>query len=259
LRQALAIVEALPAAERDTVPSRRLLGSLRRRMADCQWELDQDKDALDNYRRAVEDYTTLAALDPTNTRAQFDLVAALNDLGQTLETSGDLAGALRHYGAIADVLEKLIRTDPANASWRAHLAEILVRVAGLLEKTGQPAEARRQAERGLRAAREVAEGPNSPAVELTRAARLLVTCRPVAFRDPVAAVRYAQRAVTLTRGQDAYALDTLAEAYLLSGNPDAARQAIQQGLALVPETGGQKPWLRRLLESKLARLPPAKP
>lgn len=251
LRQALAIMDALPAAERDTVPSRRLLGSLRRRMADCQWELDLDKDALDNYRRAVEDYTALAALDPTNARAQFDLVAALNDLGQTLETTGDLAGALRHYGAIADILEKLVRTDPANVSWQTHLAEILVRAAGLLEKSGQPAEARRQAERGLRAARQVAENPSAPAAELTRAARLLVTCRPVALRDPATALRYAQRAVTLTRGQDAYALDTLAEAYLQSGNPDAARQAIYQGLALVPESAGQKPWLRRLLESKL--------
>jgi len=235
------------------VPARRLEASLRRRLGDCLWELDQEKEALENYRRAVEEFTTLAALDPANSRAQFDLVASLNDLGQTLESAGDLAGALRHYGTITDTLEKLVRTDPANTAWRAHLAEILVRIAGLLEKTGQPAEARRQAERGLRAARQLAALPGVPASELTRAARLLLTCSPASLRDPHAALEYAQRAVALTRGTDAYALDTLAEAYLQTGHAEAARQAIQQGLALVPETAGQRPWLRRLLEAKLAR------
>ncbi len=254
LRKALAVVGALPASERGTVASRRLEASLLRRIGDCLWELDNAKGALESYRRAVEDFAALAALDPTNSRAQFDLVAALNDLGQALETSGDVAGALRNYGQVADTLEKLLRNDPAGTTWRTHLAEILVRIAGLLEKTGQPAEARRQAERGLHAAREVAENPSTPASELTRAARLLVTSSPAALRDPLAAVRYAQRAVMLTRAQDAYALDTLAEAYIQSGGTEAARQTIQQGLALVPETGGQKPWLRRLLEAKLARL-----
>jgi len=129
-----------------------------------------------------------------------------------------------------------------------------VRIGALLEKTGQAAEARRQAARGLQAARELADRPETPASELTRAARLLVTCQPADLRDPEAAVRYGQRAVVLTRGADAYTLDTLAEAYIQTGNADAARQVIQQGLALVPETGGQKPWLRRLLEAKLARL-----
>jgi len=254
LRRALAILEALPAAERGTVPPRRLEASLRRRLADCLWELDDSKGALESYRRAAEEFAALAALDPINSRAQFDLVAALNDLGQTLESTGDLGGALRNYGSVADTLEKLVRLDPASTTWRTHLAEILVRIAGLLEKTGQPAEARRQAQRGLSAAREVAEMAETPAAELTRAARLLVTASPAGLRDSPAAARYAQRAVLLTKGQDAYALDTLAEAYLQSGNAEAARQVIQQGLALVPETGGQKPWLRRLLEAKLARL-----
>ena len=254
LRRALAILEALPAAERGTVPPRRLEASLRRRLADCLWELDDSKGALESYRRAAEEFAALAALDPINSRAQFDLVAALNDLGQTLESTGDLGGALRNYGSVADTLEKLVRLDPASTTWRTHLAEILVRIAGLLEKTGQPAEARRQAQRGLSAAREVAEMAETPAAELTRAARLLVTASPASLRDSPTAARYAQRAVLLTKGQDAYALDTLAEAYLQSGNAEAARQVIQQGLALVPETGGQKPWLRRLLEAKLARL-----
>jgi len=254
LRQGVAIIEALPRDERSTLPSRRLEASLRRRIGDCLWELDQDKDALEAYGGAVAEFSALVSLDPGNTRAQFDLVAALNDLGQTLEATGDLTGALRHYGSIADILEKLVRTDPASTTWRAHLSEMLVRIAGLLEKTGQPAEARRQAERGLRAARELAALPDLPASELTRAARLLVTCSPASLRDPRAAAEYAQRAVVLTRGSDAYALDTLAEAHLQTGNREAARQAIQQGLALVPETPGQKPWLRRLLEAKLARV-----
>ena len=117
-------------------------------------------------------------------------------------------------------------------------------------------EARRQTVRGLAAARELAAKPDTPAVELTRAARLLAICEPAELRDPEAAARYAERAVELTNGADAYALDTLAEAQLQSGDREAARAAIERGLQLVPPAapGRPAPWLRRLLEAKLARL-----
>ncbi|MEK7407193.1 MAG: protein kinase, partial [Acidobacteriota bacterium] len=255
-RQGLGVLEALPAAEQAAVATRRLAASLQRRIADCQWELDDLKGALESYRKASEAFSALAALDPANSRAQFDLAVVLNNAGQILEAEKDLAGALRHYGQVADTLERLIRSDAANPSWRAHYAEALVRIGGLLKKTGQTVEARRQTARGLAAAKELAGKPGTPAGELTRAARLLAICEPAELRDPQAAVRYAERAVELTSGADAYALDTLAEAHLQSGNREAARAAIERGLRLVPPaaSGQPTPWLRRLLEGKLARL-----
>lgn len=254
LRKALAILEALPQAEQASVPSRRLEASLLQRMADCFWELDDNKASLEHFRKASEVFAALAGLDPTNSRAQFDLVVVLNNAGQILEATGDIGGALRNYGQVADILEKLVKADPANITWRAHLSEILVRIGGLLQKTGQATEAHRQTARGLRVAKELAEKSETPAAELNRAARLLVTCIPAELREPQTALRYAQRAVALSKASDAYALDTLAEAYIQSGNKEAARETIQKGLALVPAgPGDQKPWLRRLLEGKLAR------
>jgi len=255
LRKGLTILEALPQAEQTSVASRRLEGVLRRRIGNCLWELDDTKGSLESYRQASENFAELAALDPANSRAQFDLVVTLNSLGQTLEVTGDVAGALRNYGQVVDILERMTRTDPANAAWHTYLSEILVRIGGLLQKTGQTAEARRQTARGLRVAKELAERPDTPPAELTRAARLLLICEPAELREPQAGLRYAQRAVTLTKEADAYALDTLAEAYLQTGNSAAARQTVQKGLALVPGVPGQQSsWLRRLLEAKQARL-----
>jgi tetratricopeptide (TPR) repeat protein len=255
LRNALAALAGLPPAEREAVATQRLEVGLHRRAAEQLWELDDARGALDSYGRAASISSALVAADPANTRARFDLAVVLNDTGQAREASGDTAGALRDYGQVADILEKLIRTDAGNTSWRTHYAEILVRIAGLLEKTGQGSEARRQAARGLEAAKAVAETSDSAPGELTRAARLLVLCRPEALRQPEIAARYALRAVEVTNNADPYALDTLAEAYLQTGNRDAARLAIEQGLKLVPASpGGEPPWLRRLLEAKLERV-----
>jgi len=260
LRKGLAILEGLPRAEQTSVASRRLEGVLRRRMGDCLWELDDTKGSLESYRQASGNFAELVALDPSNSQAQFDLVVTLNSLGQTLEVTGDIAGALRHYGQVADMLERMTRTDPTSASWRTYLSEILVRIGGLLRKTGQTGEARRQTARGLRVAKELAEEPGTPPAELIRAARLLLMCEPAEFREPQAGLRYAQRAVALTKEADAYALDTLAEAYLQAGNAQAARETVQKGLALVPGVPGQQAsWLRRMLEGKLARLVGASP
>ncbi len=255
-RAGLAILEALPEAERGSVPVRRLGASIQRRMADSLWQLEDARAALEAYRKAAETLAALAELDPANSRAQFDLAVTLSDAGQLLEADNDDAGALRSYGQVADILERLLKGDPENASWQAYHAEILVRIGGLLVKTGQPEEARRQTARALAKARQLAARPEAAAAELTRLARLLVVCRPEELRDPLTALRYAERAVELTRGADPYALDTLAEAQLQAGRGEAARATIERGLALLaPGPGRSSTWLRRALEAKLARLP----
>ena len=94
-------------------------------------------------------------------------------------------------------------------------------------------------------ARELGDKPQTPASELIRAARILVLSSPQELREPQPALRYALRAVELTKGADALALDTLSEAYLAAGNQAAAQAAAEKGLALSPA-----PNLRRELERK---------
>ncbi|MGC9969463.1 MAG: protein kinase [Bryobacteraceae bacterium] len=253
LEKSLRILGTLPAAEQASVASRRLEATIRRRIADVLWELNDTKGALEAYRQATESFAALAALDPSNTRAQFDLIVVLSNAGETYNEAGDQAGALRNYAQVADNLERLLKIDPGNLTWRSRLAETRVRIGGLLVKTGQAADASHQTARGLEAARQIAENPAAPASELIGAARLLVVCEPKELRDASAALRYAQRAVNLTKASDAYALDTLAEAQLQTGRREAAAETVNKALAL---TGASQPapWIRRSLEAKLARL-----
>jgi tetratricopeptide (TPR) repeat protein len=253
LQTALAALGTLPAAEQSSVPTRRIEGNIRRRMADVLWELKDHKGALDGYRQVLDNAAAMAALDPSNMQAQFDLAVVLGNRAEMLETDGDFPGALHDYSQAADTLDRLAKTDPGNLAWRAHLGETLVRIGALLVQTGQRGDASHQTARGLDLLRQIADDPSAPSGELIRAARALVLCQPVELRAPGAALRYSRRAVELTKGQNAYALDTQAEAELQSGNRQAALDLVNQALAL---TGASQPepWLRRALEEKRDRL-----
>lgn len=229
--------------------------------------------ALASYRKALQLAEPLARADPEDLRAARvlaqvhartrDVLFLLRRMDEATRATRqavailEAAGALRNYGQVADRLERLLKSDPENVSWQAYHAEILVRIGSLLLKTGQREEAKRQTARGLAKAKQAASGAGTPAGELTRAARLLLSCQPAELREPLEALRLAERAVELSQARDAYALDTLAEAQLQLARYEEARQTIERGLALTPAIAGQPvPWLRRMLESKLARLPP---
>jgi tetratricopeptide (TPR) repeat protein len=170
-----------------------------------------------------------------------------------LESDGDFPAALRDYSQAADTLDRLVKTDPGNIAWHAHLGEMLVRIGAMLIHAGQRGDASHQTARGLELLRQIADDPAAPVGELIRAARSLVLCQPPELRAPGASLRYSRRAVDLTKGQNAYALDTEAEAEFQSGDRQAALELVHQALALTGASQPQ-PWLRRALEEKLDRL-----
>jgi tetratricopeptide (TPR) repeat protein len=253
LEKGLAALGALSAADQASVPARRLEGNIRRRMGDIRWELKDSKGALEDYRQSLEISAGLAERDPTNMQALFDLAVVFSNRAEILETDGDFAGALRDYSQAANTLDRLTKTDPGNIAWRAHLGETLVRIGGMLVQTGQRGDAAHQTARGLDLLRQIAEDPAAPVSELIRTARSLVLCQPQELRAPGASLRYSRRAVELTKEQNAYALDTQAEAELQSGNRQTALELVKKALAL---TGASQPepWLRRSLEEKRDRL-----
>jgi tetratricopeptide (TPR) repeat protein/aminoglycoside phosphotransferase (APT) family kinase protein len=253
LEKGLAALGALSAADQASVPARRLEGNIRRRMGDIRWELKDSKGALEYYRQALEISTALAEHDPTNMQAQFDLAVVLGDRAEMLESDADFPAALRDYSQAADTLDRLVKTDPGNIAWHAHLGEMLVRIGAMLIHAGQRGDASHQTARGLELLRQIADDPAAPVGELIRAARSLVLCQPPELRAPGASLRYSRRAVDLTKGQNAYALDTEAEAEFQSGDRQAALELVHQALALTGASQPQ-PWLRRALEEKLDRL-----
>jgi hypothetical protein len=87
---------------------------------------------------------------------------------------------------------------------------------------------------------------------LDQAADDLIRVEPASLRDPQFAVRCAERAVALSRGQKAALLLTLAQAYRASSQIDKSHATAKQGLLLLPsmQPGSAKPRIRKLLEKE---------
>jgi hypothetical protein len=63
----------------------------------------------------------LARADPANAGWQRDLSVSHNNIGDILRAQGDLAEALKAFGAGMEIAEHLARADPGNAGWQRGL------------------------------------------------------------------------------------------------------------------------------------------
>jgi tetratricopeptide (TPR) repeat protein len=138
--------------------------------------------ALVQLRRALE-------LDPRYAPAHYDL-------GLVLSQRGDAQGAIREWRSALDL-------DPKYAP--AHVS-----LGDALDAQGRTAEALAHWRAGLQLQ------PNDPPA-LRRVAWVLATSPDAALRDGAEAVAFAVRALKLTGGKDARALDALAAAYAEKG------------------------------------------
>jgi tetratricopeptide (TPR) repeat protein len=142
--------------------------------------------------RAVEEYRTALALDPTLVAARLDLGWALNGLD--------------HHQEAAELFAQVVAVDPANSRARRGEAEAQASL-------GNWRESRRLLEEGWRALPE--------SVELLQAlARLLASANDPEVRDGERALDLAQR--TLRAGTTPSRLETLAMANAEVGSFDEA-------------------------------------
>jgi len=90
---------------------------------------------------------------------------------------------------------------------------------------------------------------------LRRYASTFTTCEPADLRDPATALRFARRAVELTKGADAGALDTLAQVHFAMGDAPRAIEAAEKALSLLPaiKPGDAESEMRKEIEGHLAR------
>lgn len=193
-RSGLAILNALPAAAHDTIDTRRMLGMLDRKIGEKLAEQGDRQSAQQSFDQARQITEALAAADPSDSRAQFDLAVILKTLAEFAEGGGDRTTAAGCYSRVVDILEKLSRDDPENLRWRGLLSEMYVVLGGLLADAGNEQEGRSQTTRGIALMKSLADRPNAPASDLERLASTLAECRPQSLRDPAAAQLYARRA-----------------------------------------------------------------
>jgi tetratricopeptide (TPR) repeat protein len=126
-------------------------------------------------------------------------------------------------------------------------AELQARMSTLLTALGRPDEARRYAEAGIRYMVKNAERPDATASQKLDAARYLMETKVASVRNYKVALELADRANQLAKGSDAGALEYLAQAYSLNGNPLAAAETIRKALLLLPPLqAGEKPSRARL-------------
>jgi len=153
----------------------------------------------------------------------------------------------------ADFLELQAKADPTNISTRQRLSEILTDVAGAMIATGQKAEARREAERGLAIARELADRPNATQEQVSNFASLAAEVEPVELRDPPTVLPYALKAVEMSGDKDEFSLYTLAETYAAMGDYAKAVETGEKAAALFPplQPGEPKPSQQETIEKSL--------
>jgi tetratricopeptide (TPR) repeat protein len=162
--------------------------------------------------------------------------------------------ALRAYRRAAELLDLQVRADPANLVWKQNLSETLTYVASALMELGQPTEARREAERGLALAKEIAGRPGATHDQIYNYAWLAVTIEPLSLRDGAAALPYARRAVAMSQEKNPYDLHVLAKAHAAVGDFASAERAEAKALALFPrlQPGQPVPGAQQSVENDLA-------
>jgi len=158
------------------------------------------EEAAREYRRAIE-------IDPR-------LVAAHNGLGSILGSQGRPGEAVRHF-------REALRVEPDDAELHNNLGLAL----GML---GQ----KHEAVRHFRAA--LARRSDWPA-PMTELAWILATHADPALRDPVEALRLAERAAEQTSRRDPAVLDVLAAAYAATGDWERATATAGTALSLATQ------------------------
>ena len=162
-----------------------------------------------NLDAAIELYGRALSADPSNASGHYNLGRALFERGQ-------VEGAIQSY-------HRAIELSPEDADAHQSLARALV-------MRNQLAEAIYRYRRTL----EIEPDRVGALLDL---AWIIATAPNVELRVPAEGVRLAERAVRLTNGANATALDTLAAAYASDGQFDRAIPTAERGLKIALETG----------------------
>jgi eukaryotic-like serine/threonine-protein kinase len=211
--------------------ARSLAGILLDRVAIGQNLLGDTKGALESYRAGIEPAEQALRLDPTNGKAQYDLMVGYKNLGDVYFDHQNMPEALKCFRRAAELLYPLVQADPKNVVNRQRLADTLSYIASSELFTGKPVEARRDARRSLEIAKEVADLPNANLDQIYTYAWLAVTVDPADLRDPKGALPYAKRAAEMHGVHNALSLHVLAQAYGELGDYASAEEAEQKAVA----------------------------
>jgi serine/threonine protein kinase/tetratricopeptide (TPR) repeat protein len=220
----------------------------------CQEETGLYAEAIATLAPAQEILDRLAAADPKNATNALRRVNLYRTRAFANQYAGHTKEAIADYRQTIGILDGMIATDPAKLSNRLVRAELQQKLAQMLVKDGQIAEAEQITKSSLQFWTEVAERPDAAPQNLKEAASAFIAGAIPSLLDYRRALGYAQRADQLANGKDFGAIFYIAQCYEQLGDGPKALEAVERGLATLPPLAtGEKPSRNRLLMEKHQR------
>jgi hypothetical protein len=247
-RRAVRLTDAVPAFEDADYLLRRgaAYGKLAV-LAHTQKDLDG---ALELLKGAAAAFSGCLAAVPNHAECRSALARLTGYLAAWKEEVGGADTGDAYTSAIA-TLERVAAGSPQATNSLPTLAWLRMKYAVLLTRRAQFVEARREAEASLLLYDRLTGAPQPGVLELNDHADNLLKCPVPELRNPAKALTLAERASALTQNRNPFVLDTLANAYLQTGQRQRALETIDRGLAAL---GNQMPALRQELEATRARI-----
>jgi tetratricopeptide (TPR) repeat protein/predicted Ser/Thr protein kinase len=260
---ALQDFDSVPEADRKSLITVRNRAITERKKAMALEALGEHAQAIPLFEEVLQIDRQIAAADPKDRRAIYDVGVTLQDTAGSYEDAANpslnasvedrrrnLLAAERYLEEFAAVSEQMLRQNPANEDWKMSLANAQVRIGSLRQVLHLPGESEAPSKKGLAALKNMVESDPESLAVLDSALEAILKVEPVSLRDPRLAVAWAQRGVASTHRKIPRWLLFLAQAYRAAGQIEKARAAAKEGLALLPspKPGAIKPRLYTLLE-----------
>jgi eukaryotic-like serine/threonine-protein kinase len=271
LRRSLACWDAIPAAEKSSVTSRRTILYVTIKLGLAYANVRDYKSAISSYEEARKAVEHSADADPKDSRAQTDVAGVL---GWEADTYMDMLNPLFNSRSKEDrqenmqraimllrhtiaVNEKLVTIDPNNKPWVAYLAQKKVLLGTLEQSINDRADGAELAAAGVALMRQTASPADDSIEVFDYATSAMLSVLPMKLRDTHLAVQYGERLVTLTHRANPSYLLLLAQAYHADRQFEKARATAQEGLRLLPPhlPGIPATRCRILLDQVLGLLP----
>jgi len=253
---ALQTAEAMAQVDSTNMRLRDLQAVILNKIGSAHTDLRENGAAIEAYHRTLELQERTLQADPNNVRARTGIYITEKNIGDVYYYNlENMPAALTAYRRAADLLEVISAGDPENMINREHLSEILTCVASCLIATGKPEEAKREALRGLKMAKQVADHPGATQQQVYNYAYLGITIDPADLRDAAAVMPYAKKAVEMSAEKEPFSLHVLAQTYAEQKNFEMAVKTEEKAAALFPpvEAGKPKPNAQLTVEQFLEK------
>jgi tetratricopeptide (TPR) repeat protein len=267
-REAIEGMNALPEEMRKALPHKRTLANFLSKNGLALKEVGRYEEALSYLEQGKAMAQPFLTADPNDIRAGNDMLAILENEAECLEDrtqavftdesadrDASAASALKSLSEARSLTEHLLQFEPDNLYLRSTLGLLFIRISRQQIALHQTQGTLELATKGVAILKAVGKDQNAHGVDLDAVATGLTMVMPPRLRDPQLAVECADRMVEMSHHQKPGFLLTLARAYRTAGQPEKARAAAKEGLALLPaSTAATVPSrIRKQLQAELAQ------